>query len=241
MKIINKMQPEGRQHSCLTSKGFAISGIMYAILIISLLLVLGTLKTLQNRKTIIDKIKSETVDALDIKNYDDLLVALESLDEKVRTLDNNFLDKTYPVGSIYISTRPDNPSTLFGDETTWESFGQGRTLIGAGTGTDKNGTQKTFTVSNSTETEGEYTHTLSVAEMPSHNHSLYLLGNVSGVTNSGYGAAINSINSFTSYAANVNTHAVGYGNFGFMHNTGDGNTHNNIQPYVVTYMWKRIS
>ena len=88
MKMINKMQPGG-QHSCLTSKGFAISGIMYAILIISLLLVLGTLKTIQNRKTIIDKLKSETVNAVDSNNYQNLLNEVNNLKSRLTTLENN--------------------------------------------------------------------------------------------------------------------------------------------------------
>src|SRR5574344_77914 len=51
---------------------------------------------------------------------------------------NNIFLKNYPVGSIYISTSSTNPSSLYGG--TWESYGQGRTLIGVGSGIDANGT-----------------------------------------------------------------------------------------------------
>lgn len=76
------------------------------------------------------------------------------------------LDNVYPVGSIYMSTSPTNPHNLFGG--TWEAYAQGRVLIGVGEGTDANGVKKTF---NAGATGGEYEHTLTVGEMPSHNHS----------------------------------------------------------------------
>lgn len=77
------------------------------------------------------------------------------------------LEAIYPVGSIYTSTVSTNPADLFGFGT-WVAFGAGRVLIGAGTGTDSNSTQQTFSAGN---TGGEYSHTLSTGEMPSHSHS----------------------------------------------------------------------
>ena len=213
------------------NKGFAISGIMYAILIISLLLVLGTLKTLQNRKTIIDKVKSETADALEINNYQELL-------SKVEQLENGIVDKIYPVGSIYISTSSANPSTIFGNDTTWESFGQGRTLIGAGTNggyTFTAGSTGT-TIGATTNPLGEYTHGLTTNELPSNmgtftafkwKTSNAATGIVSSVQPDPVRIADESNNPFLGTA----TYTL----------SGGGQTHNNIQPYIVTYMWKRTS
>lgn len=79
----------------------------------------------------------------------------------------NILEEMYPIGSIYMSTASTNPSQLFGG--TWEAFGQGRSLIGAGTGTDVNNVSKTFAGG---ATGGCYnigTHTHSFAAMSSSN------------------------------------------------------------------------
>ena len=81
----------------------------------------------------------------------------------------NVLESMYPIGSIYMSTASTNPSQLFGG--TWEAFGQGRSLIGAGSYTDKDSVTKTFTGGT---TGGSYnigTHTHSFATMTSANNT----------------------------------------------------------------------
>jgi len=124
------------------------------------------------------------------------------------------LSTVYPVGSIYTSVVSTNPATLFGFGT-WAAFGAGRVLVGIDAG------QTEFDVVE--ETGGEKTHTLSVTEMPSHNHApqspLY------------YGAASGS-NILTGGGA-----AAGFS----MTNAGGGGAHNNLQPYIIVYMWKRTA
>ena len=64
--------------------------------------------------------------------------------------------QAYPVGSVYISISSNfNPNTSFGG--TWERFGQGRTLIGEGTGNDGSTSMK-FTASS---TGGSYNYSMS--------------------------------------------------------------------------------
>ncbi len=138
-------------------------------------------------------------------------------------IDNNLL-KQYPVGSIYISTNSQNPSEYIGGE--WESFGEGRTLVGAGTGTDENNVQKLFEIE---QTGGEYEHKLTIAEMPSHSHinnSIYATTPAAGTT--------------IRVAVSGGTGTVNY-RFNDDSSTGGSQTHNNIQPYIVTYMWKRVN
>ena len=64
------------------------------------------------------------------------------------------LNKIYPVGAVYITYNNINPSTFLGG--TWEQFGQGRTLIGEGTGNDGS-TSMSFTAN---DTGGEYIHSM---------------------------------------------------------------------------------
>lgn len=72
-------------------------------------------------------------------------------------LASGILDLVYPVGSIYMSTANVDPSKFIGG--TWKALNEGRVLIGA------NDTYKAGSKG------GEASHTLTVAEMPSHGHS----------------------------------------------------------------------
>lgn len=121
----------------------------------------------------------------------------------------SLLDRTYPVGSIYMSTVSTNPKDLFGG--TWEALG-GRFLIGADS-TYKAGA-----------TGGEATHKLSIAEMPAHTHGYKLA----------YGGndPARGLNYGTNY---VGTFLDG----DFVNDRGGNGPHNNIPPYLSVYMWKR--
>ncbi len=166
---------------------------------------------------------------MDLKDYLNTTLT-EELDTKIRQLENqtdnianlvSFLQETmlgyldiYPVGAIYISVNSTNPGTLFGG--TWERI-EDRFLLASGS-TYANGT-----------TGGSATHTLTVAEMPSHGHNLQFhsaQGNVEpgkGVPFTGNG------NSF------IGGDARG------IQPTGGGQPHNNMPPYLAVYVWKRVS
>lgn len=121
----------------------------------------------------------------------------------------------HPVGSIYISTSSTfNPQTAWGG--TWKKTADGRCLIGASTAYPLGSTG------------GEATHTLTVNEMPSHNHKAYSVvlpsengdGNVQSASN----------NSYWKGGGLDNTTA-----------TGGGAAHNNMQPYLAVYIWERTA
>ena len=129
-------------------------------------------------------------------------------------------DMIYPIGSIYISTSSANPSSLFGG--TWEPFAQGRTLIGVDT------TDTDFDTAENI--GGEKQHTLTYAEMPTHNHNMYSLNNAGdGTITSGGGITQDSGAPYKTY----------YAKFA-MENSGGGQAHNNLQPYITVYMWRRV-
>ena len=67
---------------------------------------------------------------------------------------NSIKSAMYPVGSVYITYNNVNPGTFLGG--TWERFGQGRTLVGEGTGNDGS-TSMSFTAN---DTGGKYIHSL---------------------------------------------------------------------------------
>lgn len=126
---------------------------------------------------------------------------------------NVSLESLYPVGSIYMNaTSSTNPGTLIGFGT-WVAFGAGRVPVGIdSTDTDFDTVE---------ETGGAKTHTLTVDEIPAHTHS---------VPNSG--SQNNSFDSGTTVGNDVT---------GTSGSTGGGQAHNNLQPYIVVYMWKRTA
>ena len=131
-------------------------------------------------------------------------------------------DQVYPVGSIYITVNATNPSVLFGG--TWEQL-KGKFLVGV----DSSDTD----FETSEKTGGEKTHTLTVDEMPSHNHLLY---------GSPYGSAnwVEEGVQRVKYDVDKKTASNTYTLAQPVWNTGDSQAHNNLPPYMTVYMWKRI-
>ena len=125
-----------------------------------------------------------------------------------------FLKSAYPVGSVYTAVVSTDPSTLFGFGT-WSAFGSGRCLVGVDTGQTEFDTVE--------ETGGEKTHTLTIAEMPAHDHDIY-------AGNSGSGSPSLAI------AGSNTTPSADY-----ISDRGGGNAHNNLQPYITVYFWKRTA
>lgn len=120
----------------------------------------------------------------------------------------------YPVGSIYTSINSTNPATSLGFGT-WSAFGAGRVPVGFDSGQTEFDTDE--------ETGGAKTHTLTIGEIPSHNHTYTRFGGQFNYTG----------------GANANVwHDSSTQNTG---NAGGGGAHNNLQPYIVVRMWKRTA
>ena len=136
---------------------------------------------------------------------------------------NNLLDSIYPVGSIYMSVNNTNPSVLFGG--TWESWGAGRVPVGV----DVNDTA----FDTVEETGGEKTHTLTTTEMPSHGHSVTWQSNCPPWVQAGGYGQITATGTASANRANTGSITI--------NNSGGGQAHNNLQPYITCYMWKRTA
>lgn len=132
---------------------------------------------------------------------------------------NSIKSAMYPVGSVYITYNNVNPGTFLGG--TWERFGQGRTLVGEGTGNDGS-TSMSFTANS---TGGEYKHKLTIDEIPPHSHKYYS-PIVQRVAASSSGSTYGNYNK----GYFIESSATG----------GDG-YHNNVQPYITVYFWRRTA
>ena len=106
----------------------------------------------------------------------------------------NFLNKIYPVGSIYISTASTNPSSFLGG--TWEAYGKGQTLVGIDTeSTEFKTAGQTGGVKNVSYTpSGSIGSTgLTIDQIPSHTHSISHTHTTPATTISSSGAHTHSI------------------------------------------------
>ena len=178
-------------------------------------------------------------------------LALENYTHELRTIFNLF----YPKGSYYETHLPytinghsydddnltNNEIALCGETWfdpriawggTWILETEGQVHVSAGAN---------YTVAGAltnTSDDGEATHTLTIAEMPSHTHiqnqHRHSMGNLwSNGSGSDSKYTMDSkrtnVERFTSYTTPTNQ------------NTGGGQAHNNMQPYIVVYRWHRTA
>jgi microcystin-dependent protein len=144
------------------------------------------------------------------------------------------IDAIYPIGSIYTNASVStNPGTLLG-YGTWAAFGAGKVMVGLDSGQTEFDTLE--------ETGGAKTHTLSSGEMPSHTHTQdahsHTLNRIEVKSNQNFtGTGNNPLNDAGAATGYASTSSVAATN----QNTGGGGAHNNLQPYIVVYMWKRTA
>jgi len=133
------------------------------------------------------------------------------------------IDVLYPINSIFLSTDNTNPGARF-IGTTWSQSSSGRFLAGVGTGND--GTTNYAVVAGNF--NGEYNHTLTIPEIPSHSHVTNIIySNESGTSGDPWGSGN------VSRAEGTYTFTPTY--------TGGGQSHNNIPPGFGIYVWKRTA
>ena len=148
-------------------------------------------------------------------------MSLKEIDDTVSALFN----LVYPVGSIYYTNDANfSPNVSFNG--TWEQIkdvfllAAGDTYVGGTSG-------------------GEATHKLTVNEMPNHNHRHYewlMNGASSSGAHYGFGYQTNT----GAWAYTDSASSSGEVRFGNVATGGDA-AHNNMPPYIVVYVWKRVS
>lgn len=125
----------------------------------------------------------------------------------------------WPVGAIFLCANATDPATLLGFGT-WVAIAAGRVLVGI------DASQSDFDVLG--ETGGTKTHTLSVAELPSHTHVGQAQGGTTAATT---GTHVMTTTATGGSLRSVETSVA----------TGGGSAHNNLQPYLVVSIWQRIA
>lgn len=146
------------------------------------------------------------------------------------------MKKIYPVGSIYMSTVSTNPATLFGFGT-WEAMPAGRVLLAQG----KSSWGTTY---NAGSTDGEATHQLTVGELPQHTHtaSTNTTGSHAHTYRTFYGTTGYGPDGSSDREKTINTGSSGnHTHTVTINNTGSNQAHNNLQPYIAVYIWKRTA
>ena len=130
----------------------------------------------------------------------------------------------YPVGSIYMSTNSQNPSEYLGGE--WEAYGEGRTIVGVG---------KSDREFKESQTGGHSSYDMRALLGAVQSNTLTLGYPMSPkVPNYNYTYAVVT----SSYKSNIAYSSVNHSTFVV---TTTGGQYSALQPYITTYIWKRVA
>ena len=170
----------------------------------------------------------------------------------------NILNFVHPVGSIYMTMDSRNPATLFGG--TWVRWGEGRVPVGVSADDSDFDTVG--------KTGGEKEHQLTTSEMPKHRH---VGRHTSSSIYTDYGQEPSDppsqeiqveqgtrevevqYNVIKNDVSTVAIHSKGSGGVKDIYysdkvtstygvaDDGGNIPHNNLQPYITCYMWKRTA
>ena len=164
------------------------------------------------------------------------------LDDKI----NERMNQIYPVDSIYITLKPDNPSTYLGFGE-WQQFGQGRVLVGV----DPSDSDFTIGKAGGSKSIQSHTHTYeSIFRLRSSKSPSSNINDDVWKGNDGKNFSYMDINSSTNpkdlHSQYYKTGTSGTGHEtritigGKTGSTGNGSA-GNLQPYTTAYFWKRTA
>lgn len=157
-----------------------------------------------NAKFSLDSSGNLTVNSLTISDSNNNTLSFDAI-----------FNRIYPIGAIYISTNDVNPGIIF--TGTWEKI-ENVFLLASGS---------SFSLGS---TGGEINHTLSLEEIPSHNHTYLRNKILYAEATSESGTTLGT----TSTTNNQKTYAQTFYN-------GGSQAHNNMPPYLAVNVYKRVS
>ena len=142
-------------------------------------------------------------------------------------ISKDLFDLLYPVGTYYETSNANWTPSSAGWYGTWQEDTAGKTTVAKSTDTEFNSIGKTG---------GEKKHKLTIEEMPNHTHEMRVVKD--NETNSGgsFPKANNSQgnnNGWSDYVYDITNYAI--------NNKGGGQSHNNLQPYIVVRRWHRTA
>lgn len=144
--------------------------------------------------------------------------------ENLMEMQRMLIDTIFPIGSTYTTQDNTNPNSILG-VGTWERF-KGKVALGLD--------EDDANMSVIGRTGGEKEHTLTINEMPKHNHTF--LDN-----NSNTYPTIATMVAGGNYDASQLGGSRKYENI-YVNYNGNSEAHNNMPPYkIVGYMWIRTA
>ena len=220
----------------------------------------GKVLVADSKETVGWKITKITADNLEggrvaqATNADNVLVSTDTYKPLVDAL----LELIYPVGSIYMSVNDTNPATFLGG--TWVRWGQGRVPVGV------NENDSDFETPE--KEDGEKKHRLTIDEMPNHRHLGQYTKTRTYTTHAQtptdppsqaievyqgtrevevqYNVVKDNVSTTEFYTSGSGAISdIFYSEkvtstYGVADNGGDI-AHNNLQPYITCFMWKRTA
>jgi len=198
------------------------------------------------------KLKDQSVTTNKINDYDVTTIKIKDLNvttgkladgsvtaDKLATtaLTAGALESAYPVGSVYMNmTSNVDPSTFLGFGS-WSLFSQGTLL--AGFNASDGSFDKVGYGQNTSNRVGTKTVTLDISQIPSHDHVPNR--NTYGTNNLLLRRNVNGENTSQRYDTTPGEPDISGLNLGMPQAEGGGLSHENMPPYFVVYMWRRVS
>lgn len=159
--------------------------------------------------------------------------------------------EAFPVGSVFIAVVSTNPATLLG-YGTWSAFAAGRVLVGRDAAdpdfdtAEETGGAKTVASAGSVPDHASHTHTYT--QVPNHVHGVSTIlrtATTGGATTQVTNAQDTSSTADTTRKTDNPDGGVAQGTTAgpsaALSHTFTGSPTSVVQPYVVVYMWRRVS